>query len=809
MEIIKGFKLTNVALATALTLGLTACGSGDSTPSTTTPPAVITPPVDTPPSDSPTNVVVDIDKDFETFGGVATTLEQDSLHGEVTQFTIGSSPSVAGFQAASPIDLSNLGTSGALSFDLKVVTDAVLEAATLSRATSTLSAVKWFVKLESHGGDADGKTGESATVEITAPYLGEWQAVEIALSDLEAQNLDLTSVDNVMVFPEWGQGAGAVYQIANMAFVGEGEVEVPDLPPSTIQQPEGDVYLYHSDYKDSLSIKYWGDTWGSGSTYTVDDENRIINLNSGTEWGNMASINWGNEPAYAVDISAYTHVKYKVKATNLTQTEVIVVSATQGTSKIGYLINKGTPLDDGWVEIEAVLPGYEDMTWFGLTFNDNASKGSVLLSDIQFVTQDIEVVGPDVAAPIPQPADAEPVVLYSDTLASDKFISVWNSNWWNAPIYSQGEIDGNNYAKYQITDLGTVGGVVGLEFGIEYGVLDASTKTAMNFDMYVETGISRISVQLSSDAGNAFYEITNPITGEWISHEAIFAQMGGAKEDLDTSTLKFIGLQLWGEAGQSIYVDNIYFAGEAVMSDLDVTVKDSNNNVIPNAKVSVGSLGTESQQVVTDANGLATLNMAEGQHKIYVDVEGMAIAKQVQSNVGGQSMVVNLEPLNPQPASPAPVPTISNEQAYSIYSDTLTADNYISYWEDNWWNAPRFSQINIAGNNTARFQVLPDGVAGGVTGIQYGIPNVVNVADKTGMHFNVYATEGVTKLEFQVLSEGGNIVRPMPSPVTGEWVTVELDFADYDIDPATLSQLGLAIHGTTKDTVYLDNIYFY
>ena len=246
-----------------------------------------------------------------------------------------------------------------------------------------------------------------------------------------------------------------------------------------------EFYIFHSQHDDSAPVQYWGDTWGSGTTisdYTQDSSyDKVLQIDSGTEWGNMAAIAWGNEAENAIDISAYTHVKFKVKPTNLTDIEVIVQSPTDGESKIGYLISNGTPLADGWVEIEAALPGFSDMTWFALTFNNVEQSGSVLLADVHFVTQDVIVVGPDEAAPIPpQLSDQEALVLYSDSLKQDKFVSVWNSNWWNAPIYSQGDIDGNHYAKYEITDLGTEGGVVGLEFGVEYGAVDASEKTTFN-----------------------------------------------------------------------------------------------------------------------------------------------------------------------------------------------------------------------------------------------------------------------------------------------------------------------------------------
>ena len=78
----------------------------------------------------------------------------------------------------------------------------------------------------------------------------------------------------------------------------------------------------------------------------------------------------------------------------------------------------------------------------------------------------------------------------------------WNSNCWNAPAYSEGDVDGDHFAKYQITDGGIEGGVVGLEYGFENGSLDASSTTTWNFNLYVEAGISKITLQLASAEAN-------------------------------------------------------------------------------------------------------------------------------------------------------------------------------------------------------------------------------------------------------------------------------------------------------------------
>ncbi|GLS91246.1 hypothetical protein GCM10007916_23150 [Psychromonas marina] len=583
-----------------------------------------------------------------------------------------------------------------------------------------------------------------------------------------------------------------------------------DLPP------QEEFYLFHSDYDDSAYVQYWGDVWTSGTVYSEytgeSTYSKVLEIPSGTNWGNIGAIAWGNEAANAIDILSYTHAKFKVKTDTFSTVSIVVISPNAPDYEVGYLINEGHVLDEGWVEIEALLPEFSEMTWFGLKF-DGDTQGSALLADVHFVTQEVVVSGPAEAAPIPQVSDQEAIVLYSDSLIQDKYISVWNSNWWNAPIYSQGDIEGNHYAKYEITATGTNGGAVGLEFGIENGVVDASEKTMMNFDMYVEEGITQIQLKLVSDGGDSLYKTIDPPTGEWVSHEAVFADLVLLSGTLDPSTLKLAGFIVFGEAGRSFYVDNIYFSGESIFSDLAITVTDENDTPIAGATVSVGSTS-----VITDSHGVAVLNLQQGEHSIDISVDGLALANETLSNVGGDaSLTVVMEALYPMPAVAAPIPDIANEDAFVLYSDTLIVDKNISYWEDNWWNAPLFSAVKIVDNNTAKFQITPAGQAGGVTGIQYGIVGgAIDVSDKTGLRFDMYATDEITQAVFQLVPADGihKGIYTMLPVTTGEWVTVDIAFSDLvkpsgELNAAQLTQMGLQLWGTTKDSVYLDNIYFY
>ena len=578
--------------------------------------------------------------------------------------------------------------------------------------------------------------------------------------------------------------------------------------------PIGDGYIFHSANDDSYYIEYWGDTWGTGTVYTDAPTDttyaKALEISKSADWGTVVA--WGNEPENTIDISAYTHAKFKVKTDSFTSVEVFVQSTTLPESKVTYNISSGLDLNNGWFEMQVALPAFTDMAWFALNFIGDAGT-TVLLADVYFTTLDKDPIeGPPEAAPTP-PAyiDNEVIVLYSDSLSQDSFIGVWNANWWNAPIYSTGNINGDNFAKYEITAGGVEGGVTGLEFGFEIEPLDASTTTTLNFDLYVEPGISKIEVQLVSKDGGAKYIIENPTTGAWSNHELLFADLidndGSGIGVLNSGALQSIGIQLWGQAGQAIFVDNIYFSGQSASYDLAVTITDDNNAALANAVVSVGNVSAN-----TDASGIATLNLPEGEHKVIANATGFGVVQGNQRIDGGDaSFSLSVKPLNDGPSVSAPIPTDSNDDAFVIYSDALTVDKAISFWSDPWWNPPTFSEISIAGDQIAKLQITPDGLAGGVTGIQYGIQDgAVDVSTKTGLRFDMYATSGLTKAVFQIVSEGGIGVSTMEPVVTDQWVTVELPFTDFgDVNPAVLTQLGVALHGSTSDALYVDNIYFY
>ena len=99
-------------------------------------------------------------------------------------------------------DASAILGSGVVRFDMRVVD-----------APATPD-VQWFFKIESS--DAGSAVELPLTAGGPAPVTGEWASYSFSLQSLFDAGLDISDIKVLMVFPGWGTGQGAVYQIDNV-----------------------------------------------------------------------------------------------------------------------------------------------------------------------------------------------------------------------------------------------------------------------------------------------------------------------------------------------------------------------------------------------------------------------------------------------------------------------------------------------------------------------------------------------------------------------------------------------------------------
>ena len=603
--------------------------------------------------------------------------------------------------------------------------------------------------------------------------------------------------------------------------VDDPDVVVDDPEPSTdsaqiaIAAPvptQNVAFIYYSGEEDTFEMGFWGDTWGSGTA--VSDADGALELSPGGAWGaNHAAIAWGNDAnddveTNFIDISSYQFARFKVKASSDTKFDVSVQNTGGVEDKLSYDIASGTDLGDGWVEMEVPLPSYSEMTWFGLIF---ITDDPVQIADVYFageeVTPEVAGEGPLVAAPTnANYSDDEVFVLYSDVYTPDTSITNWSEDWWNAPTYTEQNIDSDNMASFKSVADGGVSGIV-------FEVSDVSSYHSVNFDMFVEEGINKVELKLvsaSGTGGEAIYTIEEPKTGEWLNFSLTRASdfVKNGEAALNPAQIEKIGVQFWGELGKSLYLDNIFFFGQSLVFDTNVTVVDSNNVPIPGASVSVGD-----NVATADAQGVAMLSLSEGDHTILITAEGYGLVAQTESVNADLNLDISLSPLEPLPIAAAEDPTVTDEDAFVLYSNALTVDRVPSTFTESWWQAPSFSEATIDGNATIQYTIIPGGEGGGVSGISFGNPDIdgsyVDGSSFSTLHFDTYATAGISLIKLQIVSSSGAHLVEY-TPTTEEWseLTIDLNSVGQNFNSSELQQIGVQLWGTTSDSLYIDNIYF-
>ncbi len=135
---------------------------------------------------------------------------------QLVQFTTTGDAAVTGFDSrmsGNNFDITPLAGNGFLKFDVRVI-------------AQPNSGADWLVKVESNGQCCQdfAEIALSALPE-GAPVLNEWKSYSVPVSQLLAVGLEPTQVDAIFVFPGFTTGNGAVLQLDNVRFEGEGSVE--------------------------------------------------------------------------------------------------------------------------------------------------------------------------------------------------------------------------------------------------------------------------------------------------------------------------------------------------------------------------------------------------------------------------------------------------------------------------------------------------------------------------------------------------------------------------------------------------------
>lgn len=141
---------------------------------------------------------------FNDAGPAATIEDSGDEHASVIQYTIDENPTVMGLDArpnSASVDASNIESVGVIRFDLKVI-------------TAPANTNEWFFKVESSSNKVGKDFQLNESMEGQDPT-EQWQTFTFPLQGFVDAGIDASAIDVLMIFPAWGAGEGAVYQVDN------------------------------------------------------------------------------------------------------------------------------------------------------------------------------------------------------------------------------------------------------------------------------------------------------------------------------------------------------------------------------------------------------------------------------------------------------------------------------------------------------------------------------------------------------------------------------------------------------------------
>ena len=461
----------------------------------------------------------------------------------VNEITITANNFVAGYKPTvdgTPIDVSAFASTGTFEFDLKVT-------------TAPAGTEEWFIKIEGDAGILGDYSIFKDNGDHSAIEVGTWQHYSFNLSDLTG--LDLTAINNIMLFPNWASNGGAVYQLDNFAFYPDG-AKTPD--ETRLPGDSGDGATTTT----ALGIDFEGPqlTWGSFDTavvqYVDNPDKTGINTSDTVALLDILQDDgeWAGARTEGIDTFA-------LDATNCT-VKLDVYKDTIGTVHVKFEKQNG----DGWgsagtvAVANTVVNQWETLTfdtcaWIGHAetgvidgFAIHADQTSTRAQDtmnyfdnIMFSAQEVtETTGPTDGAPVPTQAAADVISVFSDTYTAVADVDT-NPNWGQSTVTTVEMIEGNNTLK-----------MAGLNYqGIQYATQDVSGKTTLHLDYWTADATTLDVFLISEGPLETSYTITTT-QGGWQSVEIPLSEYSSVVDLTKAFQFKFVG-------SGTVYLDNLYF----------------------------------------------------------------------------------------------------------------------------------------------------------------------------------------------------------------------------------------------------------
>ncbi|CAN1512614.1 Secretion system C-terminal sorting domain [Flavobacteriaceae bacterium] len=298
-------------------------------------------------------------------------------------------------------------------------------------------------------------------------------------------------------------------------------------------------------------------------------------------------------------------------------------------------------------------------------------------------------------------------------------------------------------------------------------------------------GVDGVTTSIVQDNGGPVMQIVGA-TGSWDNCQIILAQdVNLSDNNNNTITFRFksIGastsgqhlIKFEGGSGGAAFVEGFFNATGTEWQTITINFG--------------AGLGKYSKLVIFTDSGAASNGYNNAATGTYL----------IDDIAGGTNVV---PPVVLAPSVAASVPTARNAwDVISLYTDGTYADRAGTNFNPGWGQATVQSTLTLNGNNMLKYSNL------NYQGIQ--LAGNTNISSMTTLHVDIYSPDA-TALDFRIIS-GGEFNKTL-TLTSGQWNSFDIPLSDYvGANLAILNQLKFQTNpfGALRNTVYLDNIYFY
>jgi len=505
---------------------------------------------------------------WDCCGGSTPTVEMDDAdHGSVAEFSVlGNPATVQGFDSRVDGVPFAASATGVFSFEMKVVTAAV-------------AGTPWNLKMESTGDPNTGDINLSTSKEGIAPVAGQWQTYSFDVSTLASAGLDISAIDVIMMFPTWGQGAGAVYRIDNVQFTAEGGSTGGGGGGGSNTSPTsgGDLVIDIAN-----GINFEGDEAAQAEWDAFENGDPSAPLAFVTN-PNMAG-NTTNGVAKITPLAAEpNNGKYAGVVTHTVQS--FALSESNALVKIWVHKDKISPIGvkfekfngDGYgshgelTATNTLINQWEQLSidfssQIGLPETDAITGVAIFPDMVDGRTADTDVYFDEITfnATSDLPETPSGLTVFSDE-AKDGW-PLWDCCGGSTPSVEMDDADHGNVAEFSV--LGnpeTVQGFDSRDTGMPY---NASGDETFSFELKVVTAPADGTAWLAKvEAAGSFAEINlntsiegvDPVVGQWQTYTFDVATLAAAGLDITKIDVVMV-FPAWGTGAGAVYrVDNVLF----------------------------------------------------------------------------------------------------------------------------------------------------------------------------------------------------------------------------------------------------------